>query len=108
MNTCSETIDKVTQSRNTLTATGDFNTGGQPILTLQKGTSSQVITSSGHDLTTATFDITGIPPGVYTATWDLSCDGIPDVTSHVSTITIQWLAPIHWVTWAARATSHRG
>jgi hypothetical protein len=86
---CEATILSFLQSGTTLLATGQFD-GGQPIISL-----GQTITLPATDYTStsATFDLTGVPPGTYTVKLDVSCDEhtakgpidgskVPSVTIH--------------------------
>jgi hypothetical protein len=88
---CRGTVSTVTQTGNTLDAKGSYN-DGQPVLMLsQNGNSIRTVNASTTDDNDATFDITGLAKGVYTATWTMSCElgGSATVTSSVPTITIQ-------------------
>jgi hypothetical protein len=88
---CAETINSATQTGNTVTAKGSFK-GGQPLLRLTQGTGDYFATPISNTDDTAMFDITGIPKGAYTATWDISCydsEDAPFVRPFVPTFTIK-------------------
>lgn len=88
---CEARIDTVDQTGTILTAHGQF-TGGQPLLRLVVGADTNVIPGQGGDPEAALFDVTGVPTGVYTVTWDISCEDANangHVTTGVKTITIK-------------------
>ena len=88
---CRGTVSTVTQTGNTLDAKGSYN-DGQPVLVLsQNGTNIRTINASTTNDNDATFDVTGLAKGAYTATWTMACElgGSATVTSSVPTITIQ-------------------
>ena len=71
---CRATISTVTQTGNTLDAKGSY-TDGQPVLMLsQNGMSIRTIDAATTDDNDATFDITGLAKGAYSATWTMSCE----------------------------------
>ncbi len=88
---CHGSVSTVTQTGNTLDAKGSYN-DGQPVLVLsQNGNTIRTIDASTTDDNDATFDITGLAKGTYTATWTMACElgGSAAVTSSVPTITIE-------------------
>jgi hypothetical protein len=67
---CEAIISSALQSGATLVATGNFS-GGQPIVSLGQ---TITIPASNYTESSASFDLTGVPPGTYNVTWSVSCD----------------------------------
>ena len=89
--TCAGEVNSAAQDGNKFIASGNFR-NGQPVLTLTRNGANTVIAASTTTIDVAEFDIGGLPKGVYSASWEMSCyneDGTATVTSHVPTITIQ-------------------
>lgn len=88
---CDGSVDSAEQTGNTFTADGKFS-NGQPILSLTAGGVTHTIPATDYDNGSATFDITGLPKGAYSATWYISCDddsGEQTMSSDVPTVTIK-------------------
>lgn len=76
----------------TLHVSGNFQ-NGQPVMTLSGTGFTTVIAATTNTGTDAEFDLTGVPTGAWTATWEISCfDGSgthPFKTNRVPTVTVQ-------------------
>ena len=84
---CEATVDNLLQSGTDLVATGTFD-GGQPIISLGQ---TVVLQATNYTGSTATFDLTGVPPGTYSVKLDVSCDqgsSRGTVKTNVASITI--------------------
>ena len=88
---CGGFIKSASQLGNDFSASGTVNKG-QPILTLTGNGRTFTLASDNYGPTYADFDVTGIPKGVYSATWVISCDdgsGQKPLSNSVPTMTIQ-------------------
>ena len=70
------TPPSVSQTGNTLTVEGDFS-NGQPLLAVSSPSGDQTLVAQTYGKTSATFDLTGVAAGSYSASWALSCDDAP-------------------------------
>jgi len=87
---CGGSVSGALQDGTELHVGGQFN-NGQPVLTLTKSGSPHILVASDYNNSGATFDLTGLAPGIYTATWEISCNegGLKSLDgSKVPTVTV--------------------
>lgn len=89
---CRAVIMSGAQSGTLFNVTGQFHLA-QPIMTLdQPGAGHYVISASDVSSSQASFDISGVTPGVYNATWFYSCldeTGNGSISTSITRITVQ-------------------
>lgn len=70
---CGGSVTSASVQGKTVSAAGSFK-GGQPIIVFSMGGTNHVYPASDYGTSSATFDVTGLPAGMYSVTWEISCD----------------------------------